>query len=159
MSLHKFGHRVVTNETNCATTCLYCDDSSMLYSSKKRNEFVHRSEKTFPWTYMPFTPLTACLLLKLSSLLQGKFIPVLKRRNDKSRSIKKTERYIILFGWMWKHFRVRFDVSIQVRTTHNFLQLCFGQWCLRSKSMLDKCNVGGILLLQTGQGQPTVPRY
>jgi hypothetical protein len=57
---------------------------------------------------------------------------------------------------MWKHIRVRYDVSIQVLITQNFMKLCFGEW---RKSISDKFNVGQMVLTGTTQGRPSGSHY
>jgi len=59
---------------------VYILKTQALYSNKKWNEFVYWSEKNFSMNLYALYLLTDCLLSKLSSLLQGKFMPVLKKK-------------------------------------------------------------------------------
>jgi hypothetical protein len=84
---HNFGRRVIMKETNFYHNFyLYIyfffstrNDLELPCEMKRICSGMHR--KFFMNLYV-LCPLTVCLLLKLSSFLYAKFLPVHKRRND-----------------------------------------------------------------------------
>jgi hypothetical protein len=70
--MQKFGHRVFTKETICATICLYFQDSSTLYSNKKWNEFCVPKRKNFFHELICALPFDRVFAVKIEFFTPGK---------------------------------------------------------------------------------------